>query len=187
MNSETLSSTGTKLLSGSVLRLVNLFVGVVSSFILLPFIVHHLGDRLYGFWSFAWAFIGYYGLLDFGFSSAVSQYVCIAIAQKNLDECRSVFNTALRIQSLLGCLALLVTGVLAGAAPWVCKNPNDVALFREVIAILGVNVAISFPLSTYAGLLEAELRFDIHLEGFCLARLSRSRERSCRQVRCRSR
>src|SRR5271167_5033583 len=161
MKPETLDSTGRKLLSGSVLRLVNLFLAAVTSFFLMPFIVHHLGDRLYGFWSFAAAFIGYYGLLDFGLSSAVSQYICIAIAQNNQDECRSIFNTAVRIQSLLGCLALLLTAGIAAAAPWLCKSPEDVALFRKVIAILGVNVAISFPFRAFAGLMEAQFRFDI--------------------------
>ena len=161
MTTETLNSTGRKLLSGSVLRLVNLFLSAVTSFFLMPFIVHHLGDRLYGFWSLAAAFIGYYGLLDFGFSSAVSQYICIAIAQKNQEECRSVFNSAVRIQSFLGGLALLLTAAIAAAAPWFCKSPEDAALFWKVIAILGVNMAISFPFRAYSGLLEAELRFDI--------------------------
>jgi len=161
MTTETLNSTGRKLLSGSVLRLVNLFLSAVTSFFLMPFIVHHLGDRLYGFWSLAAAFIGYYGLLDFGFSSAVSQYLCIAIAQKNHEECRSVFNSAVRIQSFLGGLALLLTVGIAAAAPWFCKSPEDAALFWKVIAILGVNMAISFPFRVYSGLLEAELRFDI--------------------------
>jgi len=161
MTTETLNSTGRKLLSGSVLRLVNLFLSAVTSFFLMPFIVHHLGDRLYGFWSLAAAFIGYYYLLDFGFSSAVSQYLCIAIGQNNSDECRSIFNAAVRIQSFLGCLVLLLTAGIAAAAPWFCKSPEDAALFWKVIAILGVNVAISFPIRAYSGLLDAELRFDV--------------------------
>jgi O-antigen/teichoic acid export membrane protein len=149
------------LLSGAVLRSINFIFSAVSSFLLMPFIVHHLGDRLYGFWSLAATFIGYYGLLDFGLSSAVSQYICIAIGKKNHQECQSVFNAALRIQGLLGCVALLVTAAIAAAAPWLCRSPADASLFWKVIAILGVNVAIGFPFKAYGGLLDAELRFEI--------------------------
>jgi O-antigen/teichoic acid export membrane protein len=154
-------SAGRRLLSGSVLRLCNLVVAAISSFFLMPFIVHHLGDRIYGFWTLATAFIGYYGLLDFGLSTAVSQYMSIAIGKKDKNECRTVFNTALRIQSLIGCLALVVTALIIVATPWFTKTRADAVLFREVIALLGIAVAATFPARAYSGLLDAELRFDI--------------------------
>jgi O-antigen/teichoic acid export membrane protein len=133
----------------------------VVSLFLMPFIVHHLGDRLYGFWSLAAAFIGYYGLLDFALGSAVSQHLCVAIGRNDPSECRAVFNAALRVQLLLGGLALLATGILAVAAPWFCEDPADAALFWKVIVVLGVNAALNFPAKTYTGLLDATLRFDI--------------------------
>ena len=161
MASGKLSLAGRKLLSGSVLRLGNLLVAAVSSFFLMPFIVRHLGDRLYGFWTLAGTFVGYYGLLDFGFTSAVSQYMSIAIGKNDSRERHAVFNAALRIQTLIGGAALLVTAAIAAATPWFCHNPADAALFWRVIAILGVSVALGFPARAYSGLLEAELRFDI--------------------------
>jgi O-antigen/teichoic acid export membrane protein len=136
-------------------------VAAAAALLLMPLIVHHLGDRIYGFWSLAGAFIGYYGLLDLGLSSAVSQYLCIAIGRKDTAESRAVFNTALSIQSVLGCIALVATTAIAAATPWFCRNPADAALFWKVIVILGVNAALSFPVRVYGGLLEAELRFDI--------------------------
>jgi O-antigen/teichoic acid export membrane protein len=158
---EHLVSAGRKLLSGSILRLCNLIVAAASSFFLMPFIVHHLGDRAYGFWTLATAFIGYYGLLDFGLSTAVTQYMSIAIGKKDYNECRRVFNTALRIQSLIGCIVLLATALTVAATPWFTKTHADAILFREVIGIVGATVAIAFPARAYSGLLDAELRYDI--------------------------
>jgi O-antigen/teichoic acid export membrane protein len=83
----------------------------------------------------------------------------------------AVFNTALRIQTLLGCAALLVTAVLALSAHWLFRNPADASLFWKVIAILGVNAAIAFPARVYAGLLDAQLRFDLR-SGFDLLALA---------------
>jgi len=154
-------SVGRKLLSGSVLRVTNLAGAAVASFFLMPFIVHHLGDRIYGFWSFTAVFVGYYNLLDFGLSSAVSQYICIAIGRKDQAECRVVFNTALRLQLLVGGVALFATAVIAAATPWFCYNPADVHVFRKVIIILGINAALGFPARVYWAVLEAQLRFDV--------------------------
>src|ERR1700730_13900511 len=116
------SSVGRRLLSGSVLQVGNLFLTAVAAFFLMPFIVHHLGDRIYGFWALAASFIGYYSLLDFGLSSAVSQYMSIAIGRNDEGECRQVFNTALRINFLLAGVALVVTAIIVAATPWFTHN-----------------------------------------------------------------
>ncbi len=150
-----------KLLSGSALRTVSLIANGVVAFLLLPFMVHHLGDRLYGFWALAGTFVGYYGLIDFGLTATVAQYISGAIGRKDLKECNLVFNTALRIHSMLGGLVVLVTLVVAALAPLICHSPEDASLFREVILLLGVTVALDFPLKTYKGLLLAEMHFDM--------------------------
>lgn len=146
---------------GSTMRMANLVGAAGSALFLMPLIVHHLGDRIYGFWSLAGAFIGYYGLLDFGLTSAVSQYLSIAIGRKDKIESRAVFNAALRFQSALGCIALLVTAALAVATPLFCRNATDATFFWKVIVVLGINAALSFPVRVYTGVLDAELRFDI--------------------------
>lgn len=156
-----LTSIGGKLVSGSALRVANLAAAALSSLILMPLIVHHIGDRLFGFWTLAATFVGYYSLLDFGLSSAISQYLSLSIGKRDPSESRRVFNAAVRIQSVLGAIALTVTAVLALLAPLFLHDSADAALFRRVVAILGVNVAIGFPPRAYAGVLEAELRFDI--------------------------
>jgi O-antigen/teichoic acid export membrane protein len=133
----------------------------MASFFMMPFLVHYFGDRTYGFWSLATVFIGYYSLLDAGLSCAVSQHMSVAIGRRDQDECRAVFNTALRIQTVLGGIALVVTGAIATAAPWICRSPEDGQVFSKIVIILGVGVALGFPARVYAGVLEAELRFDI--------------------------
>ncbi len=155
------NSVGHKLLSGSLLRVANLVVGAITSFFLMPFVVHHLDDRTYGFWSLASAFIGYYNLLDLGLSSAVSQYLSVAIGRKDHNACRDVFNTVWRINCGLGGAALLVTAALVAATPWLTHSPADVHQFRTVLALLGVNAALGFPVRVYGAVLDVQFRFDI--------------------------
>ena len=154
-------SVGHRLISGTVLQMGNMVASAIAAFFLMPFVVHHLGDRIYGFWSLSSSFIVYYGLLDLGLSTAVSQYISIAIARKDDSECRAVFNTAFRIQLMLGVAAFLATAVLVACTPWFCHNRADVSAFREVIAILGTSAALSFPVRVYGGVLYTQFRFDI--------------------------
>src|ERR1700691_1009645 len=149
-----------KLLSGSALRTVSLVSNGIVAFILLPFMVRHLGDRLYGFWALAGTFVGYYGLIDFGLTATVAQYISGAIGRKDDKECTLVFNTALRIHSLLGGSVVFLTLILAALAPLMFHSSQDAWLFRKVILLLGVTVALDFPLKTYKGLLLAEMHFD---------------------------
>jgi O-antigen/teichoic acid export membrane protein len=150
-----------RLLSGSVSRSLSFLANGVVAFLLLPFLVRHLGDRLYGFWSLVATFIGYYGMLDFGLTATVAQYISAAIGRKDREECNVVFNTALRIHSLLGVAVLVVTAILAASAHLICSNPQDASLFWKVIMVLGVTVALSFPMKTFVGLLLAEMRFNV--------------------------
>lgn len=154
-------SSARKIFSGSALRVCNLIAQVLVAFFLIPFIVHSLGDRQFGFWALAGTFVGYYGLLDLGLSAAVLQYVSVAIGKSNEAECRKIFNTAFRIQLTMGLVALLVTMMLALCAPLFWHNSADASLFRKVIAVLGVNAALLFPMRVYSGVLATTLRFDI--------------------------
>ena len=109
----------------------------------------------------AWAIIGYYGLFDLGLAIAVSQYLCVAIGQKDSNGCQAIFNSAFRLQLLFACLAFLTTVAVVGVFPLFCRNPADVPIFRQVIFVLGISAALGFPAKAYAGVLEAELRFDL--------------------------
>ena len=150
-----------QLLRGSALRLANLALATLASLYTMPLIVHHLGDRIYGFWSLVVTFVGYYGLMDLGVSSAVSQYLCIAVGRRDEEESHSVFNSAFAILCAIGALALVVTAILSIVALKKLPNPVEAKEFSLAIVILGVNAAVGFPMSIFGAILDAEYRFVI--------------------------
>lgn len=154
-------SIARKLASGSGLRTLNFFITIIVSFFMMPFVVHSLGDRLYGFWALVGTFLGYYGLLDLGLIAAVSRHIAGAIGAKDDEECNRIFNAAFFIYLALGFCALLITVILAASASLIFKTPGDAALFWKIILILGVNTAINFPVKAWRGILTAQLRYDI--------------------------
>jgi O-antigen/teichoic acid export membrane protein len=95
-------STTRKLASGSVLRIVNLLATALVSILIMPFVVHAIGDRMYGAWTLVAAIIGYYGTLQIGLAPAINRYMARALDAQDHDECNRVFNTALRLLTTCG-------------------------------------------------------------------------------------
>ncbi len=156
-----MSSYAKKLAFGSMLGVVNHLASIVVALFLMPFVVFSLGDRMYGFWTLASAFIGYYGLLDFGLSSAVGRFIAKEIGTGDKEECNRIINNAFFIFSCIGLVVLIITFVLSFLAFLFFPDPVESSLFRKVILVLGVNVAIYFPVKVYKGIVFAQLQFEV--------------------------
>ena len=149
-----------RIVRGSTSTVLSFSATVAVSFFLMPFMVQSLGDRLYGFWTLVATFVGFYGILDLGLSSAVNRHIAAAIGGRDTEQCNRIFNTGLLLFSALGFVALLVSGLLAGLASVIFDNPKEASIFWKVILILGANMAVSFPRRVFSGILMAELRHD---------------------------
>jgi O-antigen/teichoic acid export membrane protein len=153
-------SLGRTLALGSALRIMSLIATALVSLVMMPFVVHSLGDRMYGIWALVATLVGYYGLLDLGLSSAVSRYLAAALGAGNQEQCNRVFNTSLRIFTALGVVVFVVGCISAAVSPLYCKSPEEAAIFWRLILLVSITLALSFPIKVFMGILEAHLRFD---------------------------
>lgn len=149
------------LLRGSVLRAAMLFANVAVALYMMPFLVHAIGDRWYGMWTLVATFMGYYGYLDFGLSVSVQRFIAGAIGRKDEDEANRLITTSFLLFAVLGVVILIVTLVVAFFAPWFFTDPTEIHTFQIVLAILGVNAALTFAMAPVNGLMSGHLRFDI--------------------------
>lgn len=127
----------------------------------MPFIVHTLGDRMFGFWTLIATVMGYYGLLDFGLTPAVCQHIATAVGVNDHARCNAVTSTALRLFTVMGILALLVSVAAAALSHVICKTPTDAELFWKIALVLGFSTALTFPSRVLVGVLTAHLRYDL--------------------------
>jgi O-antigen/teichoic acid export membrane protein len=151
------------LVSGSILRMVEFFSNAIIGLALMPFIIHSLGDKMYGLWIFIRSFLGYYGLMDFGITTAIQRYVSKAIGSKDYSELNKIVNTGLGIFAVIGIITLMASFVFAIFVPLAIKDITEISLFRVILIILGLNFALGFPLRVFSGILLAHLRFDLHV------------------------
>ncbi len=156
-----MASTVRQLTRASAFRVLSFFVTTAVSLLMMPFIVHTLGDRMYGLWALVATLLGYYGLLDFGLTPAVCQHIAAALGRGDLEACNGVVAASLRFFLAVGIVVLLLSGAVAACAPWFAASAGEAALFSQLILILGVSTAISFPSRVFTGFLIANLRYDL--------------------------
>src|SRR5574337_330130 len=86
-----------KVINGFVLKTIYMVLNVALAFFMMPFILHSLGDRMYGIWIMIGAVMGYSAYLDFGLSSGVSRFISRAIGRNDADEVNGIVNTSFQI------------------------------------------------------------------------------------------
>ena len=154
-----MSAAWQKLFTGSAIRMLTFGIGALIAFFMSPFIIHSVGDRLYGTWLCVAAFIGYYGLLDLGLSSAVNHHLSAALGTNDQGYCNKVFNTALWLFTGIGLTVLLLTSCIVILVPLIVTSPEEITMFRTLFLIMGVSSALSFPSRAFIGALIARLQY----------------------------
>jgi O-antigen/teichoic acid export membrane protein len=134
----------------------NLLVG----FFLSPFILHHLGDDAFGLWVLVFSLTGYYGLFDFGIRSSIVRYVAQFKARDERDSLNRYINTSLCTYGGIGALLLLVTIAASFYVDSTFRIPASLQWSAKILfLVVGTAVALGFPLSVFAGVLEGLQKF----------------------------
>ena len=89
------------------------FIGALVGFLMMPFLVHRLGDGNYGVRVLILNFTGYLSLLDLGVSASVVKYVAEFKAKEDMDGLSEVCSTAFFVYLASGALAFLLSVVIA--------------------------------------------------------------------------
>lgn len=157
-----MGSVAKKLVKGSVLRSITLVSTILVGLFMLPFMVHSLGDDQYGIWVLVGAIIGFYGLLDVGLGSAITRFIVRAMHGNNKEnDVNIALSSSIFLFSGVGLLSLVITFLIIIAVPSFTETEANVSIIQLLIGILGLKVAVIFPLASFDGVLIAKYRFDV--------------------------
>lgn len=155
----------------AVFAILNTITSLITSLILLPIVLRELGPTLFGISAIAMAAVGYATLFDFGINVVLTRLVAEARARGDLDGSGPISKattTLLSLYAVIGMVAGIV--VLAPALPQVNifdLEPSQLAVFRQVIFLLAVQTALSFPCSVgnsvLCGLQDFHLTYSISI------------------------
>lgn len=137
---------------------VNVLVGIFLS----PFILHRLGDEAFGLWVLIFSLTGYYGLFDLGIRSSIIRYVAKYTATGEQDELNRLVSTAILSYSCIAVLTMAVTLIVNYYVDSVFKIPAAFAATAHwLLLMVGLSVALGFPLGIFGGILEGLQRFYV--------------------------
>ena len=135
---------------------------VVVALVTTPILTHHLGAQEYGVWILVGSVITYAQLLDLGLGGAVVSAVARLSAEGDDDGLERTLNSSFFVLAGLGVVALVLCGVAARFLPSAIHLHQPLAgTTRDLLLLLGVDVAVSIPMDTFGCGLVALQRYDL--------------------------
>ena len=151
----------THLLGGAGLTFLNLLISIGLGFVLTPYIILTLGDRLYGIYFVVGAFVGCFAILDFGIDSAVSRYFVMHFTKGERKECIDIANTAFYLFFIIGTVGFILISLIGWGVFVFNPDMEDRELFLFVVLINALVFALNFPLRALHGIINGTMRQDL--------------------------
>ncbi|SYZ74138.1 putative Undecaprenyl-diphospho-oligosaccharide flippase [Candidatus Zixiibacteriota bacterium] len=141
---------------------ISLLVRMGLVFFVNPFIIHSLGNQLYGVWVLVFALINYMTVLDLGLQQALVRYISKFLGLKDYDRVNSILNSSFLIYSIIGAAVIIITFVLSYfSLHWFNIPPEYIDDGKGALFIIGINTALTFIMLPWGGTLGAFHRYDI--------------------------
>lgn len=132
------------------LNLLGLGLPSLLAVLIIPRLVHGLGEEAYGLFALAWTLTGYFTVLDLGISRAASRALATTAGQGPHGHADHLLWSAVRLQGAIGCLAGML---LFLSAPFLVSAVRVTPASTEA-AITSVRwLAIALPLTLIGAVL----------------------------------
>jgi O-antigen/teichoic acid export membrane protein len=140
---------------------VSYAVGLLVTFLIAPFMVHRLGNTVYGVWALIGQVIEYSFLFDFGVRIAATRYVARHLALDQPDEINRVVTSGLALSFVSVVLAVAAGGAVAWALPRFFPIPPElISHARWSVLVLALGIAVAFPGSLFSACVAADSRYE---------------------------
>jgi len=152
------------LVTGTLTKYVLLAVNIVLGIILMPFTIRHLGTAEYGLWMLVASVTYYFQLLDLGYGTGVVRHVAEADARHDTALANQILSTFTVVYAGIGVVAGLVIGatILWAIPRFPNLRPEQVARGQILLALMGLRIAIGFPMTVFGAATTARQRFALN-------------------------
>jgi O-antigen/teichoic acid export membrane protein len=136
---------------------------MVVSFFLSPFVVHRLGNTVYGIWVLTISTINYLSLLDLGMRSSVLRFVSKSHTKGDDEGASDAFSAALWVRLQISVAVLLASAGLAVAFNKIFHVPTSlIGDARLAVMIMGSSMALNMSMGVFGGVLSGLNRYDLN-------------------------
>jgi O-antigen/teichoic acid export membrane protein len=146
-----------KFFSNIIASFAATFIPLVAGFFITPFIIHRLGDSVYGIWVLSLSLVGFSCMLDLGLSLTVYKRIAEYLVNNQREKIISTSSVVFFLYCIIG-FVIMIIFVITGLffVNSVFNIPADLENdARTAIILLGVGTGICFPLQLFNGTLQA--------------------------------
>lgn len=148
--------------AGVLLSYGQTVLSTAISLVYTPVMLRLLGQSEYGLYTLVNGFISNLSLMSFGLGSAYVRYYARAEAKEGEDGVSRINGMFMTIFLVIAALSLLVGGVLVANVHHIFAaklTPREIETARVLMALLVLNIAVSFPCSVFTSYITAKERF----------------------------
>ncbi|MBR5302515.1 MAG: oligosaccharide flippase family protein, partial [Clostridia bacterium] len=148
--------------AGVLLSYGQTVLSTLISLVYTPVMLRLLGQSEYGLYTLVNGFISNLSLMSFGLGSAYVRYYARYEASDSEKGVAKINGMFMVIFSVIGVLSLIVGGILVANVHNIFAaklTPAEVETARVLMALLVVNIAVSFPCSVFSSYITAKERF----------------------------
>jgi len=145
---------------GAAMSYFSIAFNIIAGLIYTPWMIDQIGQSDYGIYTLATSLISLF-LMDFGLSSATSRFVAKYRAEGKEEEITFFLESVYKLYLLIDCLIFCALICLFFLLDIVYPNfsPEELEKLRVVYIIVGAYSLISFPATTFNGILNAYEKF----------------------------
>jgi len=137
-------------------------VAILVSFVLLPFIVRYVGKEAYGLYVLLVTVTGYFTLLDFGVSPALTKYVAEFRGRGDMARAHRIVNSAFSYYLFVGAIAAIGLLALSLVADRLFHLDPAMKPVADRLFLIGAAFAlVLWPTNTFRGVTEAYQRYAV--------------------------
>lgn len=148
--------------AGVLLSYGQTVLSTVISLVYTPVMLRLLGQSEYGLYTLVSGFISNLSLMSFGLGSAYVRFYARAEVQEGEDGVARINGMFMTIFLVIAAMSLFVGGVLVANVHHIFAaklTPREIETARVLMALLVLNIAVSFPCSVFTSYITAKERF----------------------------
>ena len=147
--------------AGIVLQYIQMFLSIAIGVIYTPIMLRLLGQSEYGLYNLAASIISYLSLLTLSFGASYVRFFTL-YKKNNPEKINKLNGLYLTTFFLISLVALIAGTVLSSNVRLFLNNTysiKDIGIAKNLMILLTINLAISFPMSVFTSFITAHERF----------------------------
>lgn len=151
-------------MAGTITKYMLLAVNIGTGVFLMPFTVSHLGQAEYGLWMLIASMTYYFQLLDMGYGNGIVRHLVSADRRGDAGAMNRIVSTFVYVYAGLGFAVCVVAALLiVSVVPRFPRlTPAQVKTAQALLAIIGLRVAIGFPMTVFGAVTNARQGFVLN-------------------------